>query len=597
VSPILGGIFRRWPNVEDANVTLVARRGFWPIDPAKTVFNVSTKNESRPLKPLSSMRLILLLWFMGGAIVSAAPIRSPANQVFQFVQEGSCTTWADGSTSRASAFLWIPEQCQRVRGLVVLCANVPEHRLVGHEAIRAACAAYDLGIVWCVPSFMNFRKDPSAGTDMAKDHASTVAFFQTLLDGLAARSGYDEVARVPWLPIGESAHLLMVDALVEYAPERCLAGVWLKNNHLPPTNRTVPALVIYGTAQEWAQDKTDIRTNWSQVGRAYDNIIAQRRKHPQWALSYILDGSSGHFDCSEELTGYMARYIRQVAKARLPSASGAPLPLIATERGVVAGLAAPGRAAIPATGCAEAVDRALPWYFDLSGAEDAQAFSRLNWSAETQLPGFVDASGRTLPFMFNGISSMTPEFESDGISFTLHAVMLDRIPENFVDPGLPLARAAGKPELEWLCGPIAPLGGDRFQVALDRSWPSSASYVAARQTGDNRIRSSVQPCAIRLQPNHTGLPQTITFAPLTDVKSGIATQPLSASSSAGLRVRFYVVAGPATIDGDSLVFTKVPPRTKFPVTVTVAAWQWGRGTEPKVQSADIVQQSFHLLAN
>ena len=54
-------------------------------------------------------------------------------------------------------------------------------------------------------------------------------FCKELLDGLAKTSGYDEVATVPWLPIGESFHLLMVDALVEAAPQRCIAGIWLKN--------------------------------------------------------------------------------------------------------------------------------------------------------------------------------------------------------------------------------------------------------------------------------------------------------------------------------------------------------------------------------
>ena len=87
------------------------------------------------------------------------------------------------------------------------------------------------------------------------------------------------MATVPWLPIGESFHLLMVDALVEAAPQRCIAGIWLKNAYIPPTNRTTPALVIYGTAQEWGQDKADIRTRWNDLSE-YDRILAEKEKFP-----------------------------------------------------------------------------------------------------------------------------------------------------------------------------------------------------------------------------------------------------------------------------------------------------------------------------
>jgi hypothetical protein len=43
---------------------------------------------------------------------------------------------------------------------------------------------------------------------------------------------------------------------------------------------------------------------------------------------------------------------------------------------------------------------------------------------------------------------------------------------------------------------------------------------------------------------------------------------------------------------DELVFSKIPPRAKLPVKVTVIAWQYGRSIEPKVKSADPVERSF-----
>jgi len=528
--------------------------------------------------------------------VAVEAMRSPVNQVFQFMQSGTCTNWADGSMNQATAYLWIPEGCQRLRGLLILCANVPEHRLVGHPAIRQVCARNDLGIVWCVPSFMNFRKDAAKGINDALDYKTSTAFLQELLAGLARTSGYEEVSTAPWLPIGESGHLLMVDALVEQHPERCLAGVWLKNNHLPPKNRTVPALVIYGTAQEWSQTQSDIRTNWNHIGQAYGGILDERTRNPDWPLSYVIDGGSGHFDCSERLTEYLAHYINCVLKARL--GLDGTLKAVDLEQGFLADLPVPGHEGHPVTRCGRVVGeaRGWPWYFDRATAAEAQAIARINWQAETQIPGFADARGNLLPFNFNGISSFTPETEGDGISFTLHGVMLDKLPGAFTNAGIKLAQVPGTPRLEWLCGPVAPLEAERFQIALDRSWPSSACYLAARQKGTDRIRSSVQPCGIKLQKNNSGQAQTIHFDPIADVKMGTKSIPLSAQSSAGLPVRFFVAAGPAIVESGRLVFAPVPPRVKFPVAVTVAAWQWGRSSEPKVKTAEIVRQTFRILA-
>jgi hypothetical protein len=523
-----------------------------------------------------------------------AAMRSPENQVFQFMQSGVCTNWADGSKNQSSAYLWIPEDCKIIRGLLILCANVPEHRLVGHPAIREVCAKNDLGIVWCVPSFMNFSKSPN-GINDALDYKISTEFLQDLLDGLAKNSGYDEIATVPWLPIGESGHLLMVDALVEQNPERCIAGVWLKNNHLPPKNRTVPALVAFGSAQEWSQTKSDVRTNWNNVRKSVDGVFDQRKQNPNWPLSYLIDGSSGHFDCPEKLTKFLAHYIDCVAQARL--AVDGSLKPISLDSGWLADLAVPGHKKKSPKKFSESAtnERAMPWFFDRESAEAAQSFADINWNAETQLPGFMDADGKILPFNFNGISNLEPKYETDGITFTLRGVMLDQLPEQFPNAGVKLVKAPGEPTLEWLCGPVKPLGGDKFQICLDRSFPSSACYIAARQNGTDAIRASVQPCGVKIQKNNSGLAQKITFEKIPDVKAGTKSVKLAAKSDSSLPVKYFVRAGPAVVRGDELVFTSIPPRAKFPVAVTVAVWQFGRAGDAPVKT-EIVEQTFNILA-
>lgn len=614
---MLVSIFHAGPSL-----ALASRLGVTVVNVAR--MDDQCQNSTNRRLPIGAIRCwrafwicLLLLVGPGVSLLSGADApearRSPVNQVFQFMQTGTCAAWADGSTNQATAYLWIPEDCRRLRGLLILCANVPEHMLVGHPAIRGVCTTNDLGIVWCTPSFMNFSKNAAKGTDNARDYKTTTAFLQQLLDGLAQTSGYAEVAMVPWLPMGESGHLLMVDALVEQHPERCIAGIWIKNNHLPPKNRTVPALVAFGTSQEWSQDKSDIRTNWNNIGPAYAGILDQRQRNPDWPLSYVIDGSSGHFDCSERLTQFFARYIDRVARARLANDGSPALNPVSLKCGFLADLPVPGHKNRPVTAFAETPTeaRGVPWYFDQASAEEAQAIARINWKAETQLPAFADEKGEVFPFTFNGItwipinkkpaptasSLPTPvlETEADGVTFTLKGVLLDKLPVNFVGAGEPLARAPDTPSVEWLCGCVEPLGNNHFRLALDRTWPSPI-YVAVRQRGADTIRAVVQPGQISRDNQSDGVAQKITFAPIPDVKAGTASIPLVAKSDAGLPVSFFVVVGPAVVKDGRLVFTRIPPRAKFPLTVTVGAWQWGRGTEPKVKTAEIVRQTFHLLA-
>ena len=525
--------------------------------------------------------------------------RSQVNQVFQFMQSGTCTAWADSSKTNATLYLWIPENCKKLHGLVIMCTNVPEHMLVGHAGIRNVCKANNMGIIWSTPSFMNFRKTTKDNKtlNMALEHKTTVNFLQQLLNGLAENSGYAEVATVPWLPMGESGHLLMVDALMEYSPERCIAGIFIKNNHLPPKNREVPTLVAFGTAQEWGQDKVDIRTRWNDVAAAYDGILKNRKLNPNWPLSCIIDGSSGHFDCSEKLAHYFANYINLVAKARLSDDGSPKLKSVNLNKGFLADIPVPGDENHSVKAYSKSDTVALPWYFDKESAMEAQSFAAINWKAATQIPAFLNDSSKVAPFIFNGISKLVPtDLGTDGLTFTVKPVMLEKIPANFtVGAGDKLAKAPGTPVLEWVCGQFKPIGNNKFRISLDRSWPSTANYIGVRKQGNDSIRSIFQPCGLTLPRNDSGKPQKITFEKIPDVEAGTKSVQLLATSDSGLPVEFYVVSGPAIIENSKLIFTKIPPKAKFPVAVTIAAWQWGKASEPKIKMAEIVKQKIDIL--
>ena len=117
----------------------------------------------------------------------------------------------------------------------------------------------------------------------------------------------------------------------------------------------------------------------------------------------------------------------------------------------------------------------------------------------------------------------------------------------------------------------------------------------AYDPGDAHFRSADRPAHILIDiRNKTGEPQTFKFDKIPNVSSATATAPLSATSTSGLPVQFYVESGPALIDGNTLRLLPVPPRSRYPVRVIVSAYQWGRvGAEP-VQSAGPETQEFFI---
>jgi hypothetical protein len=144
---------------------------------------------------------------------------------------------------------------------------------------------------------------------------------------------------------------------------------------------------------------------------------------------------------------------------------------------------------------------------------------------------------------------------------------------------------------------VAPVGANRFRIALDRTWKTgAATYLIARHEGSSIARRTVQPAMVKLLENTAGTAQHLTFEALHDLRAGPAAVPLVARSDSGLPVAFFVRSGPAVVIGDHLEFTAIPPRARYPVAVTVVAWQWGRPTNPAVQAAPLVEQTFHLLA-
>jgi hypothetical protein len=548
------------------------------------------------------LNILISALYLVAALPSKAADPSPVNQVFQWSVSGESAPWPDGTKARGTLYLWVPESCRKVRGVLVLATNVPEHRLVGDSAIRRVCVENDLALVWGVPTFWRFGKAAAQPGGEAIDvkmlpgsDTLQVGFLKTMLDRIAEDSGYREIATAPLLPIGESGHLLMVCGIVDQMPERCIAAICVKDPR-QPENKTVPMLWALGTGYEWGQTARDPRETWKAPTSLYQGWVGDRMK-ANWPLSIVVEPGSGHFYCTPEMTKYLALYINAACRARLSDDGGSALKPVSLERGLLADLPLPGHenTVLSSYSATASADRARPWYFDVPSARAAQAITAKDWKAQTAMPWLTAVTNCVVePFALNSVTRLNVTTDSD---FEVKPILLDKIPAPFVGAGATLATPAVAPSAEWICGPFAPLGKGRFRVALDRTWKTgAASYMAMLQDAAPGVRFGVQPVAVQLVENREGAAQTIRFDPIPDVKAGTKSLPLRAESDAGLAVQFFVVAGPAIVSGDQLEFTGIPPSAKFPLEVTVAAWQWGRGTEPKVKTAEIVRQTFQILA-
>jgi hypothetical protein len=113
--------------------------------------------------------------------------------------------------------------------------------------------------------------------------------------------------------------------------------------------------------------------------------------------------------------------------------------------------------------------------------------------------------------------------------------------------------------------------------------------------GDDTFKQGLQQSVLTIPArNNDGAEQHITFPAIANQPADVKEVALAAKSDAKVRVYYYVREGPAEVQNDQLEITPIPPNTNMPIKVTVVAWQFGRGTEPKLKTADPVERSFWI---
>ena len=494
------------------------------------------------------------------------------------------------------AFLWIPPDCARVRAVIVGQHNMLEEGILEHPVLRQALADIGMAAVWVTPAFDGFfRFDRGAGEQ-----------FEGLMRALAEESGYAELATVPAVPIGHSAMASYPYHFAAWKPARTLAavsckGTWpdFRDANSPPWKDRdldgVPLLFINGEYED-AQGR---------AGKAADF----RARNPACPLTMFVDAGGGHFDYNDRIVTYLAFYLRKIAAARLRPDGG----MNAVDPARQGWLydrwrrdEAPHAEPAPVGAYTGDVRQAF-WCLDAELARAAEFHAASARGKKAQLLGYAQ-DGEVVPQNPKLHAQVDLKFRplDDGLTFQLEGTFLDTVPEgrpetwSGVAKGSPIGHAAGGGpiRIDRICGPVRKLSDDTFALSFDRVGTdnrkrSNEIWFMATHPGDGEYKRAVQQAVLHFPLwNDKGAKQAIEFAPLNPVPAGTREVSLWASSSAGEAVHFYVREGPAEIVGDRLMLQPVPPRAKFPMKVTVVAWNWGRSIEPKLKSAEPVERTL-----
>jgi len=515
--------------------------------------------------------------------------------------------WAidTGVKEHGKAFLWIPPECEHVRGLIVGQQVILETVALEDPQVRAAAARQNLAILFIVPGAIAYD-------DFGPDGKGE-ATYTRIVSELAQVSGHAEIATAPFLTIGHSGGAIAAWRMGYWKPERCLGVIGLHAAPIePPTYASraqlngVPLLVITGQYETW-NPKQSAEHHWRWCR---GDILAMRAKWNAALLSVLVQPGAGHFNWDEDLARYVAMFIEKAAQRRVPREQAprgerpvlSKLPLDSgwlTDNTLVTPVRYPAALYADYTG-----DPTMAfWHLDEELARANEDYGTRDHGKKPQLVTFLD-DGKPLEPAW--IQKVTFRPLDDGLTVRVAAGFVDTPTATFRNAGFPgnLAHADGPIQFRLFGGwggGGEQVGPDTFRIRFDRFMfarrqEEASLMVMAYHPGNAEFAFAEQPCSIQFPWRNTeGTPQTITFAEIANQQAGVTEIELKATSDAGLPVQFCVIQGPAVIERNTLELTAIPPCTKFPVRVTVMAYQWGRSVEPLVQSAEPVEQTFRII--
>lgn len=505
---------------------------------------------------------------------------------------------------QARAYLWIPPNCKEVKTVIFAQNNMEEQSILENARFREAISNLGVAEVWVSPGYdLQFHFDQGAGET-----------FNNIMNDLADVSGYGELKYAPFIGMGHSAAASAPYYMAAWNPERALAAIsvsgqwpYFRQSSFAPDiwgSRNIDHIPCLETMGEYEAANT-----WAAEG------LKERQQHPLIPLSMLALPAQGHFAASQKKIDYIALYIKKAMQYRLPkNTPGGQAPeLIPVDPVKTGWLADKWRYNAEPTAAVAPVDQYKGdktqafWYFDKVMADATTFYESEHRNQKPQLAGYVQ-HGKMVE-QRNTHQQVNLKFEpgADGITFKIHTAFYDTVaagsPRLPMWTGLPvgakLGHASGQIYVERITGPVVQINDTTFQLHPQLGyWQNPHSYelwFAAKNDGDNTYKPAVQQAQMLVPPRNTqGKEQHITFAAIADQKAGAKGIKLKASSDAGVPVYFYVQDGPAELEGSHINLTAIPPRSKFPVKVTVIAWQYGNSNEPRLQTAVPVERIFWI---
>ena len=304
----------------------------------------------------------LSAWIVSLALVSAAaqlPASVPAyaaagaaheystdvqDDIFQYHFAGGTDAFMNGVSNEGrayDAYLWVPQTVSpgELKGLVAVKANLIEVPFVESAKLRAALAEKGFGILWLVfakdaygynNTFSNFntRTDYKGGilysdaSDFTNDGKDAADIMNDILKGIAASSGYAEIAdKTPLITVGHSAASPFGYRSGNWDPDRIIAQIQMKNGMGAPLYQSNKGMVPGIPSLQYAAQYTEHALGADRDRSVRDarwHITNQRAQNTDMLVSHIIEWGSGHYDWSDNATDMMIKYIDKAIEYRLP---------------------------------------------------------------------------------------------------------------------------------------------------------------------------------------------------------------------------------------------------------------------------------------
>ncbi len=540
----------------------------------------------RTLKKLTEILCV------GLAILAAGGARGDA--VYQWAVP---VARPDGKT--CTAYVWIPPTAERIRGVFI----GGEAYIADDPAIRKACEAEKLAIIRAgIDGIFNYKTGPGP------------EIFLKVLDAVAESTGYAEIKQAPFFSFGHSTSCIYATAAAAWRRDRCFGVLVFKGSLMPPDYDPeaditgIPILAVKGQFEEFGpgpsgvlRDFEDRETAWKEDRAKY---LRMRAANENMLISLIVEAGSTHMAwnlCDGE---YAALFVRKAAQACIPEwPIDAAKPVICRKLAADAGVLTGSEPATPdAPAPAPHADykgdrKAAYWHPDMDVARAFVDFHTGRFGKAPQFVAFADPSNGNPIYSRHDLRYDARLAWVGADTFRVAGTFLSEARDKYAKPDGPIGHADGPIQFRpfGLSGrDFVAIGPDTFRVCSYGSRGMSGS-LAAWHPGDATYRPAEQPATVRHGLLTQGEAQTIDFPEIAPLKPGGEVK-LAATSSKGLPVRYIVRSGPAVVDGDMLKLTDIPPRAKLPLTIELAACQWGSAVEPFVQTAVPVTRTIGVNA-